>query len=141
MTRRPVLPLVTLVLATAVVIAAAAAGWWWLAFPAGCAVALVVRRQRLALPLALLAGALGWGLPLAWYAWSYGLGETAGVLAGILGLGAVGAIPVALTSLVGALLAGTGAWLTGALLAVVAPAAGRSRPAAPEAPAELRRAA
>lgn len=86
-------------------------GAWWLTFLAGVALG-VLTRARVAIPAGSVAGLLGWGLPLAWEQWRYGIGPAAHTLASIMGITQGGAVgPVALTCLVGLLLGLTGAWL------------------------------
>lgn len=97
-------------LGTAACWAASEAGLWWATFAVGVALGLLLR-GRAALSAAAAAGALGWGLPLAWLQVSLGLGPTAGALGAILGFGRLGGVvPTLFTLLVGVLLALTGAW-------------------------------
>jgi hypothetical protein len=105
-------------LATALVLAivAAALGAWWLTPAAGAVFGLLVRRSRTALPLALIAGAVAWLAPLPLLLPAALAARTAAVLAGILGVGALGASgALVLTALVGAILSLSGAWLGAAL--------------------------
>jgi hypothetical protein len=107
------------VVAGAVCLAGLVFGAWWLTFPAGVALG-VVMRARSALPAGSLAGLLGWGLPLAWEQWRYGIGPAAHSLAAIMGITTGGpVVPVALTCLVGLLLGLAGAWLGAAARSVV----------------------
>ncbi len=94
-------------------------GAWWLTFPA-CLALGVVMRARTAMPAGSLAGLLGWGLPLAWEQWHYGIGPAAHSLAAIMGITQAGPVgPVVLTCLVGLLLGLTGAWVGAATRSVV----------------------
>jgi hypothetical protein len=105
--------------ATAACAAGVFFGAWWLTFPVGVALG-VGMRARAAIPAGALAGALGWGLLLAWGQWRIGLGPAAHVLAAILGFTQVGpAGPVVLTCLVGFLLGLTGAWVGAAARSVI----------------------
>ena len=91
--------------------AACDAGAWWLTFLIGVVIGMVLR-GRTALPAAAAAGALGWGLPLAWLQETVGLGAAASALGGIIGYpGLGGVVPTLFTLVTGALLAATGAWL------------------------------
>ncbi|HKC18163.1 MAG TPA: hypothetical protein VKE27_00895 [Candidatus Dormibacteraeota bacterium] len=87
-------------------------GAWWTPFFAGAAIGLVVARPLAAIPLGGLSGFVSWLLPLAAIQVRYGLGPTATSLAAIMGFDHRGALPVALTLLVGLLLGFAGAWLT-----------------------------
>jgi hypothetical protein len=87
-----------------------AAGLWWLTFVVGVAIGLAVRRSRTSLLASSLAGALGWGLPLAWLALFAPVGRAAAVVSGVFGVEG-GALAIGLTVLLGVLLATTGAWL------------------------------
>jgi hypothetical protein len=107
------------VVAAGICLAGVFFGAWWLTFPCGLAVGLVMP-ARAALPAGSLAGLLGWGLPLAWEQWHYGIGPAAHVLAAIMGFTQAGpVVPVVLTCLVGVLLGLTGAWLGAAARSVV----------------------
>jgi hypothetical protein len=109
----------TVVAAGAVSLAGVILGAWWLTFVAGAALG-VVMRARYAMPAGSLAGLLGWGLPLAWEQWRYGIGATGRSLAAIMGITQGGpVVPVVLTCLVGLLLGLTGAWLGAATRSVV----------------------
>lgn len=89
-------------------------GAWWAPFPVGVAFGIVQGRGRTAIPLGALIGLLAWILPLARMEVTYGIGPAAAAIAGIMGFGRQGLIPVVLTLLVGALLGLTGAWLAAA---------------------------
>lgn len=105
--------------AGAICIAGVVLGAWWLTFPAGLALG-VVMPARTAIPAGSLAGLLGWGAPLAWEQWHYGIGPAAHTLAAIMGFTQAGpVVPVVLTCLVGLLLGLTGAWLGAAGRSVV----------------------
>ena len=86
-------------------------GAWWAPFPVGVAFGMVQGRGRTAIPLGALIGLLAWVLPLARLDVTYGIGPSAASIAGIMGFGRQGLIPIVLTLLVGALLGLTGAWL------------------------------
>lgn len=99
------------------------AGLWWLAMIVGVAIGLLLRGAAAALSASALAGVLGWGLPLAWQALSFPVTPTAGVVAGIMGLGAGNSTAVIIaTLLLAALLGLSGGWLGIALRRLVAPA-------------------
>jgi len=97
-------------------------GTWWLTFPAGLIIGVAIPRARLAIPAGVLAGLLGWGLPLAIDEVRYGLGPAAGSLAAIMGFTGQAAVPLILTCLVGLLLGMTGAWLASAVRSLAVPA-------------------
>lgn len=88
-------------------------GWWWVTPLVGLALGLALPQARRALVVALIIGALGWGLPLALLAVSAPVGGVAAAVAGIVGLpAAVGAIAVILaTPLMGCILSVVGAWV------------------------------
>ena len=107
------------VVAGGICLAGVALGAWWLTFPVGVALGVVLR-ARDAIPAGSLAGLLGWGLPLAWEQWRYGIGPAAHSLGAIMGITTGGpVVPVALTCLVGLLLGLAGAWLGAAARSVV----------------------
>jgi len=101
------------------------AGGWPATVAVGALLGVFLPKTGRAVWVSLLAGMIGWGLPLA-VAGVTGsvIYDLAGLLAGILGLGK-GLAPVALLlpSLVGGLLALSGAWVTGTIKAAVRPAA------------------
>jgi hypothetical protein len=94
-------------------------GAWWAPFPVGMAFAIVHGRSRTAISLGALIGLLAWILPLARVDVSYGIGPSAASIAGIMGFGRQGLLPILLTLLVGALLGLSGAWLATAVRQVV----------------------
>jgi hypothetical protein len=96
-------------------------GVWWMPFLVGAAIGLVVRRPLVAIPLGALCGLVSWLVPLAGLQERYGLGPTAGSLAAIMGFDHQGALPVALTLIVGTLLGLTGAWLASASWTLISP--------------------
>lgn len=98
---------------------------WWAPFPVGIAFAIAHGRSRTAIPLGGLIGLIAWVLPLARLDVTYGIGSPAASIAGIMGFGRQGLIPIVLTLLVGALLGLTGAWLATAVR-LVAPQSLRS---------------
>jgi hypothetical protein len=105
--------------AGAICLAGVVVGAWWLTFLAGVALG-VVMPARAAIPAGSLAGLLGWGLPLAWEQWRFGIGPAAQSLAAIMGITRGGPVgPVVLTCLVGLLLGLAGAWLGAAARSVV----------------------
>ncbi len=107
------------VAAGAICCAGVVLGAWWLTFVAGVALGAVMR-ARAAMPAGSLAGLLGWGLPLAWEQWRYGIGQAARSLAAIMGITQGGPVlPVVLTCLLGLLLGLIGAWLGAATRSVV----------------------
>ena len=93
-------------------------GFWWAPFPIGVAVGALDRRARLTVPAGAVAGLLAWAIPLAVAHARYGLGPSAQSIAAIMGFGHRGAIPIALTLVIGTLLGTTGAWLGSAARAV-----------------------
>jgi hypothetical protein len=88
---------------------AAYLGIWWLPVAVGGALGLIFGRRGL-WPAA-LAGAIGWALALVWMQVHAAIWPVAGVLSGILGLGNNGAIGMAVTLLLAALLGVCGAWV------------------------------
>lgn len=107
-------------------------GLWWVTLLAGLGIGLMLRPMRSVFVAAGLAGALGWGAPLAWQALSVPIGAAASTVAGIMGFGASnGALIVVATLLLGAIYCAAGAWVGVALRRLALP------PAAPQtAPAE-----
>jgi len=97
-------------------------GAWWAPFVAGAFIALMVGRARMAIPLGGLTGLASWLLPLVAIQVRYGLNPTAESLAAIMGFSRDGAIPIALSLIVGGLLGLVGAWLASAARTVVRPA-------------------
>lgn len=95
-------------------------GVWWAPFFCAVPIGLLVVRQRVAVPLGALSGFIAWLLPLAALQVRYGLGPTATSLGAIMGF-KQGAIPIALTLIVGALLGLTGAWVAGAARTLMRP--------------------
>lgn len=90
----------------------AGAGLWWVALPVGACLGLFLR-GALSAVAPLLAGLLGWGLPLARQAAAGApVGRTGEVIGGILGApGPLRAlVAVAFTILLGVLLCMSGAW-------------------------------
>jgi hypothetical protein len=87
-------------------------GWWWLTPLVGLALGLALSPTRRALLVALIAGGLGWGLPLALLALSAPVAPLAAAVEGVVGLPAAGgALVVLVTLLVGAGLSVVGAWV------------------------------
>jgi hypothetical protein len=95
-------------------------GAWWAPFVVGVAFGIIQPRARIAVPVGALIGLLGWAIPLASES-RFGLGPTAESLAAIMGFGHQGAIPIALTLMVGLLLGATGAWLGSASRSLISP--------------------
>lgn len=113
-------------------------GLWWVTPLAGLVIGLALRRARAVFLSAVLAGALGWGAPLAWQALSLPIGAASSTVAGIMGFGASnGALIVVATLLLGAIYCAAGAWVGLALRRLVpAPAAPHATPAERTAPAQ-----
>lgn len=86
-------------------------GAWWAPFLVGVGCGLAVPRMWVAVPLGATCGLVAWLLPLGMLEVRYGLAPSADALAAIMGFGHSGALPVALTLLVGVLLGLCGAWL------------------------------
>ena len=98
-------------LGAAAVAVASFGGFWWAPAVVGLALGLLLDRGR-GLLAAPLAGAAGWGLAFGWMSFLAPLAPAADVLAGILGVRSFGGgVVVAVTVLVGALLAFVGAWV------------------------------
>lgn len=112
---------ISLLLAALLALGGVLLGLWWAPFPVGLAVGGIDRRYRVTLPTGALIGLLSWAIPLAVTHARFGLGSTAQSLAAIMGFGHQGALPVALTLVVGTLLGLAGAWLASAARSVVAP--------------------
>jgi hypothetical protein len=96
------------VVGVALVVVTQPAGLWWMPLVAGFALGVLLRGRRAWLG-ALLTGALGWGLPLLWQARTEPVGAVAGVLGRLLGIPA--AVALAVTVLVGVVLALAGVWV------------------------------
>ncbi len=87
-------------------------GWWWLTPIAGLIIGLLLRPARLAILVALLAGGLGWGLPLAILAFSAPVGPIAAAVESVIGLTATGGVfIIVLTVALGCVLCVVGAWV------------------------------
>jgi len=87
-------------------------GWWWLTPIAGLLIGLLLRPARLAILVALLAGGLGWGLPLAILAFSAPVGQVAAAVESVIGLTATGGVfIIVLTVVFGCALSVVGAWV------------------------------
>jgi hypothetical protein len=115
----------TVILALIVSVAGVLAGAWWAPFVAGIVIGVVQPRARFAVPAGAVVGLLGWALPLGAIQVQYGAGPAASSLAAIMGFGHQGAIPIALTLMVGLLLGATGAWLGSAARTLAYPAISR----------------
>jgi hypothetical protein len=100
-------------------------GAWWAPFLFGLMFGIIQPRARIAVPFGALIGLVAWLIPLMSSDSRYSLGPTAESLAAIMGFGHQGAIPIALTLVVGLLLGLTGAWLGSAARTVVQPAISR----------------
>lgn len=87
-------------------------GWWWLTPIAGLLIGLLLRPARLALLVALVAGMLGWGLPLAILAFTQPVGPLAAAVESVVGLpSSGGAVIIILTVALGGVLCVVGAWV------------------------------
>lgn len=87
-------------------------GWWWLTPIAGLLIGLLMRPARLALLIALVVGALGWGLPLAILALSAPISPIAAAVEAVVALPpSGGAIIIVLTIVFGGILCLVGAWV------------------------------
>lgn len=107
--RGPLLPL--LIPALLVVLITVLIGLWWVTPLVGLVLGLLLGGFRSA-GIAFLSGLVGWGLGLLWQEIHIPIGGTANAVAGIMGFGASGGvIVIALTLLIGALLATAGAWV------------------------------
>jgi hypothetical protein len=86
-------------------------GLWWAALPLCALLGLWLGRWWL-LPLAALAGLIGWGAPLVILAFGAPVGRTAAVVGAVLGAPSAigGGVAIVLTLLIGVLLALVGAW-------------------------------
>ncbi|MFI6323042.1 hypothetical protein ACIBG8_36305 [Nonomuraea sp. NPDC050556] len=84
-------------------------GLWQLTLAVGVAIGLVARGWAVPV-VAVLAGAAGWGVPLALLATQADVAHLAGVVASLAGLGS-GPVVIAATVAVGALLTASGAWV------------------------------
>lgn len=111
---------IAMLLAALVALAGVLLGAWWAPFPIGLALGAVVTRARSSVPAGAAAGLIAWLVPLAVAHGRYDLGPTAQSLAAIMGFAHQGAVPVALTLLVGTLLGLTGAWLASAIRSLTA---------------------
>lgn len=112
---------IAMLLAGLLALAGVVLGLWWAPFPVALALsAALSMRSRMAVPTGAAIGFLAWAIPLLAANGRYGLGPTAQALAAIMGFGHTGAVPVALSLIVGALLGLTGAWLGSAARQVVA---------------------
>lgn len=87
-------------------------GWWWLTPIAGLLIGFLMRPARLALLVALVVGAIGWGVPLAILALGAPVGAIAAAVASVIGLPpSGGSIIIVLTVVFGGILCVVGAWV------------------------------
>lgn len=87
-------------------------GFWWLALVIGLVLGFTIIPTKFALALALLSGGLGWGLPLLYRSTHLAIGNTAAVVASIVGIGSTnGWIIIVFTILLGMLLCLSAAWM------------------------------
>jgi hypothetical protein len=92
--------------------AAVGLGYWWVTPLVGVAIGAILPWPRLAVAVSGLAGLAAWAVPLLWLAVRAPVGQTAAVVAAIMGLAGVGPIgPLAITLVVGILLCVSGAWV------------------------------
>lgn len=105
-------------------------GYWQLIFGAGVLAGILMKRPWASFLTAAVAGALGWGVPLAIASFYYPLGAVSSLLIEILGLPAsLSLLPIVLTVLISALVTGLGA-----LLGAYAYKMARPHPAAAKGP-------
>lgn len=109
--RRATTRLVPVTIAAAVAVwLAGYAGLWQLTFVVGVAIGLLAHGRAVPV-MAIVAGAAGWGVPLAVLATQADVGHLADVVASLAGLGdGSGAVVLIVTVAVGALLTVAGAW-------------------------------
>jgi len=87
-------------------------GWWWVTSLVGVVIGFALRPAWLGIIVALLAGGLGWGLPLALLALSAPVGAVASAVESVIGLSATGGLAIILaTVLLGCVLGIVGAWV------------------------------
>ena len=105
------LGIITILIATLLIWLGQLPGYWWLVVVIGLLIGIIVIPARLALLLATLSGGLGWGLPLLYRSTYLPIGNTASIVASILGLGSTdGWIVILLTIILGILLCLSAAW-------------------------------
>ncbi|HEY1353417.1 MAG TPA: hypothetical protein VGF67_27730 [Ktedonobacteraceae bacterium] len=84
------------------------AGWWWITPIIG----LFLRPAYVSLLLALCAGGLGWGLPLAVLAINAPVKSIANIVESVIGLSATGGVLIIVsTILLGCVLSAAGTWV------------------------------
>lgn len=107
------------VLAVAVIWWANHVGWWWFTAIIGLAIGLSVSGGGRKAVLAVLAGGLGWLLPLVWQARTVPIASASSMLAGVMGFGTSnGWIVWVLTGMFGLLLCLAATWLGSAIRGV-----------------------
>lgn len=92
-------------------------GWWWVTPIVGLLIGFLIRPALLSLMTSLAAGGLGWGLPVAFLAFTAPVGRLAhaidALFDGLIGLPSTGgALIILLTVVLGSLLCLVGAWVT-----------------------------
>jgi hypothetical protein len=113
-------PAIVVIVALIVCVGGVLVGAWWAPYTVCLIVGLLEPQARRAVVIGAGVGLLAWLLPLGAAQLRYGLGPAASSLAAIMGFGHQGAVPVALTLLVGLLLGLSGAWVGSAARRVFA---------------------
>ncbi|MGZ4031675.1 MAG: hypothetical protein ACXVP5_01115 [Tumebacillaceae bacterium] len=111
----------SLALASVLIWGANLLGWWPITVLVGVLFAILFARKGKAIGMSMLAGVFGWGLQLVILGITHSVLPLAKTLGGILGLagGAGTTVAILLPLLVGALLALSGAWITGSIRGVL----------------------
>lgn len=98
-------------------------GWWWVTPVVGLLLGLSLRPARVCVPLALCAGGLSWGLPLAVLATHAPVGRIALAVESIVALTSTGGVAmIVLTIVWGSILSLIGMWVAYAGRSLVASA-------------------
>ncbi len=103
-----------LIVGVALVWASGALGWWWVALVFSLLVGFDMKSAPRAWVVGVGAGVLGWGLPLAWLAFTQPVGLASKDLSALMGYGFAGTA-VVVTVVVGGALGACGTWVGRAL--------------------------
>lgn len=88
------------------------AGWWWVTALTGLLIGLFLRPAGGGFLASLLAGGLGWGLPLALLALNVPVQSLASAVESVVGYSSTsGVVIIVLTIVLGCLLSITGTWV------------------------------
>lgn len=110
--KKTALAILSVVVSVAVNWLALLAGWWWITPVVGLLIGLFLRPVALGFLLALCAGGLSWGLPLALLALHAPVQSIANAIESIIGLSSTGGVAlIVLTIVLGCVLSIIGTWV------------------------------